>query len=449
MQVASLPDGDAGKIRRLSADYTRCREASVGLTAGLSPEDMVVQSMEDASPTKWHLAHTTWFFEEFILSKYCRNYRRFNPNYQYLFNSYYNSIGDRHARPSRGMLTRPSADEVLAYRSAIDEQMLSLLSGLDASQSPKTGSLLNTVVLGLHHEMQHQELMLTDIVHALSQNPLHPALRPPGPQILTASSLAGKQAFIEFEAGLYEIGTGVAIDRPGTANGTISEFSFDCERPRHQSYLQDFSLANRPVTNGEWLAFMADQGYQRPDLWLSDGWALCQAEGWCAPLYWRQQDDQWCQFGADGLRNIDPNAPACHISYFEADAYAHWAGARLPTEQEWEVGASAFPIEGNFQERKLWRPAATCAKSDELGQLFGDVWEWTRSSFSAYPGYRLPAGAIGEYNGKFMSGQYVLRGGSCATPQKQMRHSYRNFFYPQQRWQFAGVRLAKDVNKNT
>lgn len=411
---------------KLQHTFRHRRGVSESLTLGLSAEDMVVQSMDDASPTKWHLAHTTWFFEEFVLAKYQQQYQRFNADYSYLFNSYYNSVGDRHARPLRGMLTRPTIDEVRAYRRAVDAAVSNLLE----QPHPRARGLANTVTVGLHHEMQHQELLLTDILHALSTNPTAPAMRelPPQKNAVRAAALD----FIACDEGLYEIGA--------TGNG----FSFDCEGPRHKTYLRPFALANRCVSNAEWLAFINDGAYQSANLWLSDGWAQCQAEQWQAPLYWRKRDGQWHQFGLYGLQPIDPEAPVCHINYFEADAFAQWAGARLPTEQEWEVAAGALPIAGNFQEDQHWRPQPAAAGAG-LQQLYGDVWEWTRSPYAPYPGFNAAAGAIGEYNGKFMCAQFVLRGGSCATPRQQMRASYRNFFYPHQRWQFSGLRLAKDL----
>ncbi len=409
----------------LYREYQYCRGVFNSLTQGLSAEDMVVQSMEDASPAKWHLAHTTWFFEEFVLKRYQPDYLPVDPNYRYLFNSYYNSVGERHARPLRGMLTRPGLAEVQAYREAVDADILTLVD----QPHPREQGIADTITVGLHHEMQHQELLLTDILHALSINPIKPAMR--GELQIPANSPVAPLEFIRFDEGLYDIGA----NQVG--------FSFDCEGPRHQCYLQGFCLANRPVSNAEWLEFINDGGYQTANLWLSDGWALCQSEQWTAPLYWQQQDGEWRQFGLHGLRPLDPGAPVCHISYFEADAYAQWAGARLPWEQEWEVAAREQPITGNFQEDNCWRPLA--GSGSGLLQLYGDVWEWTRSPYAPYPGFKPSAGAIGEYNGKFMCGQFVLRGGSCVTPIRQIRPSYRNFFYPHQRWQFSGLRLANDI----
>lgn len=437
--------------------YLRCRRNTHQLTDGLTTEDMVVQSMPDASPTKWHLAHTTWFFEQFVLKAYDTSYREFDPHYNYLFNSYYNNVGQRHSRELRGLLTRPSFDQVIAYRDCVDEAISDLLHKTTAeARTERMTAIYNTIEVGLHHEMQHQELLLTDILHTLSLNSLYPAMRtqisnlnstPIHPE--RTSSTAGYQ---HYDEGIFHIGAphsealnSEASRNDGAPKGNPANkiFSFDCEHPRHQVYLQGFALAQRTVSNREWLEFMRDGGYSTATLWLSDGWAQCQHHQWQAPLYWVQQDGVWQQFSHYGLQPIDLDAPVCHINYYEADAFACWANARLPTEQEWEIAAGQQPIQGNFQEDGIWLPKA--AQAVGMQQLYGDVWEWTRSAYSPYPGYRAPAGAIGEYNGKFMSGQFVLRGGSCVTPIEQLRPSYRNFFYPHQRWQFSGLRLAKDL----
>lgn len=416
--------------------YQHRRHRSEQLIEGLTQEDMAVQSMPDASPTKWHLAHTTWFFEQFLLKPHTSNYQEFDADFSYLFNSYYNNIGQRHRRDQRGLLTRPSFDRVMDYRAAIDEKVQALLAQPSNTEADrKTQQLANkqitgTTLVGLHHEMQHQELMLTDVLHLLSHNCIRPAMRP---AFASSTSLFQPLDYQSYDKGLYVIGAEKAHS---------NAFSFDCEHPRHQIYQTGFSLANRAVTNREWLEFMYDGGYSTATLWLSDGWAECLQHQWQAPLYWIQQDQEWFQFSLYGLTPIDLNAPVCHISYYEADAYATWANARLPTEQEWEIAAVEQPIAGNFQEANHWTPKP--AHDSTMQQLYGDVWEWTRSPYSPYPGYQAPAGAIGEYNGKFMSGQFVLRGGSCATPIEQLRPSYRNFFYPHQRWQFSGLRLAKD-----
>lgn len=406
----------------LARQYHNVRSQTLALTEGLSPEDMTAQSMPDASPVKWHLAHTSWFFETFILARHQAGYRLFNDAFPHLFNSYYESAGSRYIRPQRGLLTRPSIDEVIAYRTHVDEHMAALLaSGRE--------SIADLATIGLHHEMQHQELILTDLLHLLSFNPLFPAVQNPRfPETNPESTEAALQ-MLGFDGGLVEIGS----DTTG--------FCYDNEQPRHRYYLQPFQLANRLVTNREWMEFIEDGGYENPLLWLSDGWSCRQKNNWTAPLYWQQKDGTWFQFGLDGLRKIIPRAPVCHISYYEADAFARWAGKRLPTEQEWETAASEKSIDGNFAEQHIWRPLPS-PQQNSIQQLYGDVWEWTGSPYTPYPGFVPAQGALGEYNGKFMANQFVLRGGSCATPVAQIRASYRNFFYPHQRWQFSGVRLA-------
>ncbi len=408
--------------------FRKVRAASEALADGLSAEDQVVQSMPDASPTKWHLAHTTWFFETFILTPRVPGYTAFHPRYSYLFNSYYEAVGDRHARPQRGMLTRPPVAEVMAYRARVDEAMARFAT--DAAQAD-WAEAAPLIELGLHHEMQHQELILTDLLHAFSLNPLFPAYRPPRP---AAAPEGMGLEWVEIHGGRCAIG------HQGET------FAFDHETPCHDVLLQPFKLATRPVTNGEWRDFMADGGYGTPTLWLSDGWATVQSQGWVAPLYWHERDDGWRSMTLNGLQPLKDDALVCHISYYEADAYARWAGKRLPTEAEWEVAACDLAIAGNFVESGMLRPVpASSGASGGLQQMFGDVWEWTQSPYVAYPGFRPAAGAVGEYNGKFMSNQIVLRGGSCVTPAAQMRTSYRNFFYPHQRWQFSGLRLAADA----
>ncbi|MBV9839942.1 MAG: ergothioneine biosynthesis protein EgtB [Sphingomonadaceae bacterium] len=405
--------------------YRKVRALSVALAAPLSDADASGQPMPDASPAKWHLAHTTWFFETFVLRDHAAGYRLFDERWPFLFNSYYEGEGARIARARRGMLTRPAVDEVLAYRAHVDAALAAVLHDL----APEVRDL---VTLGCHHEEQHQELLLTDALALFAENPLAPAMWEPAPAVLASSPSAIR--WIEGRAGI------VAIGHQG------EDFAFDCEGPRHETLLRGHALADRLVTNGEWQAFIADGGYRTPSLWLSDGWAWVQAEQIAAPLYWRTIDGQPQHFGLDGLRPLDPAAPVSHISHFEADAYAHWAGARLPTEAEWETAAASLdPAAGN----QLDRAAAPHPQAPEAGaglrQMFGDVWEWTGSAYLPYPGFRPAAGAVGEYNGKFMSGQSVLRGASCATPRRHSRASYRNFFYPHQRWQFTGLRLAKDL----
>jgi ergothioneine biosynthesis protein EgtB len=402
----------------LSERYARVRGCSIALTAGLSAEDMQIQSMPDASPGKWNLAHTTWFFEQFVLGQDSR-YRPYNADWHYLFNSYYQSVGPMHARPQRGLLSRPALADVLAYRRYVDDALQELLTG------DVPAVLLATVELGLHHEQQHQELLLTDIQHALSCNPLKPAY---STAIEAPSTTSVPMTFIPGREGLVHIGH--------AGDG----FAFDNEGPRHRVWLEPHALANRPVSNAEYASFIHDGGYREPTLWLSEGWAMVQREQWQRPMYW--QDDLASAFTLHGVRPLDPHAPACHLSYYEADAFARWAGARLPTEAEWEHAAEHVPIEGNLLDRAPRLPRA--ASGDGLLHMYGDVWEWTSSAYSSYPGFKTLPGALGEYNGKFMSGQMVLRGGSLATPRDHIRSSYRNFFPPDARWQFMGLRLAQD-----
>ncbi|WP_312166274.1 ergothioneine biosynthesis protein EgtB [Phenylobacterium sp.] len=412
----------AARARSAGGPYRKVREASVALSAHLSAEDQGAQSMPDASPVKWHLAHTTWFFETFLLVPHLPGYRIFDPAFAYLFNSYYEALGPRQPRPQRGLLTRPSLAQVLAYRAHVDEAMGRLLAA-----APE--AIAELVELGLAHEEQHQELILMDVLHLFAQSPLKPAYAPA--PALPVGRDPGPAAEIAFDGGLVEIGH--------AGEG----FAFDNEGPRHKVYLEPYRLADRLVTNGEWLAFIADGGYRRPELWLSEGWARVQAEGWEAPLYWERGERGWLAMTLQGRRAIAPHAPVTHVSFYEADAYATWAGARLPTEAEWEHAAQDLPTSGNMREQLQYGPAAA-RSTPGLRQMFGDVWEWTRSAYSPYPGFHPAAGAVGEYNGKFMIGQMVLRGGCCATPAGHVRASYRNFFYPHQRWMFSGVRLAWD-----
>ncbi|MGJ3259164.1 MAG: ergothioneine biosynthesis protein EgtB [Rhodospirillales bacterium] len=407
----------------IAGRFDNVRGQTLTLAAPLSAEDQCIQSMPDTSPTKWHLAHTTWFFETFILKPRAGGYREFDPAYNYLFNSYYEQIGDRHARPERGMLTRPPLSDIHAFREHVDAAMNAYLG-----TSPET-DVFDLIELGLHHEQQHQELLLTDIKHALSRNPLFPAYHSPRPADATRNL---EQNWIDHPGGLVEIGH----DGAG--------FAFDCEGPRHKVWLEPFRLATHPVSNGDFIEFIEDGGYRTPTLWLADGWAMCQEHNWQAPLYWhRNDDDEWRIFTLSGLRPVDPDAPVCHVSFYEADAYARWAGARLATEAEWEVIAEPLAAEGHFAGAGVYHPMPS--RTDGLTQMFGDVWEWTGSAYTPYPGFQAPEGAVGEYNGKFMSGQMVLRGGSCATPEGHIRASYRNFFYPWSRWQFSGIRLAQDA----
>ncbi len=403
----------------LLAAYRRVRAATERLCEPLTLEDHGLQSMPDASPPKWHLGHTSWFFETFVLVP--AGTPRLAEAYAVCFNSYYVGAGPRHPRPSRGLLSRPSLDEVRAYRRHVDDGVARLL---EAGGDERVAA---TIELGLHHERQHQELLLTDVKHAFAQSPLGPAYRCPLPE----AADPGPLSFTSFAGGLVERGAGAG-------------FAFDHERPRHPVFVPPFRLGDRPVTVGEYLAFVEDGGYRRPELWLSAGFDRVASEGWVAPLYWRREGGSWTTFSLAGGRvPLDRNEPVCHVSHFEADAYARWAGARLPREEEWELAAAAAPVLGNLLEAGAFHPRA--APGPGLRQLFGDVWEWTSSAFGPYPGFRPLGGVLGEYNGKFMSGQLVLRGGSATSPAAHLRASYRNFFPPEARWQLAGIRLAADT----
>jgi ergothioneine biosynthesis protein EgtB len=401
--------------------YAAVRAMTESLCAPLATEDYVIQSAPECSPAKWHLAHTTWFFEHFILQSLVPGYVPFRASYGYLFNSYYETVGTFFPRSKRGLLSRPTVEEVFQYRAHVDRHMHDLLGA--AAESSQL-ELIQRLTLGLNHEQQHQELLLTDIKNLFALNPLRPVYHA-APHL---QAKAVPHAWMEFSGGMHNVGhVGVG-------------FAFDNETPRHRVYLEPFALASRPVTNGEWLEFMRAGGYSMPELWLSDGWRTVQQNSWLAPLYWEQIDGAWGQMTLGGSVTVDPEAPVCHVSYFEADAYARFAGHRLPTEFEWEVAASSLPAEGNFMDNRLLHPSAGTNASR---QFFGDVWEWTSSAYTPYPGYAPLAGSLGEYNGKFMVSQLVLRGGSCATPRSHIRSSYRNFFYPPDRWQFTGLRLAR------
>ncbi len=420
-------------VATLGARYSDVRDTTEALAAPLSPEDQTVQSMPDVSPTKWHRAHTSWFFETFLLEPSLPGYVPFNPDYAYLFNSYYESLGARHPRPSRGLLSRPTASEVGQYRASVDRAMLELISGISDGSDI---ALCDLVELGLNHEQQHQELLLMDIKHVLSQNLPQPAYaaaaasRGPDPLVSSASAPGPwtPASRIEHDGGLCEIGF--------RGNG----FVFDNELPRHAVHLEPFALDARPVTCGEWIQFIEDGAYSRPELWLSDGWATSQTQQWDAPLYWYQQDGVWWYYTLGGPRVVRHAEPVCHVSYYEADAFARWAGARLPTEAEWETVAASSEPAGNFLDSTILHPKPVTDSSS----MYGDVWQWTSSAYAPYPGFRPASGAVGEYNGKFMVNQYVLRGGSCVTPEEHVRPTYRNFFPPSARWVFSGLRLAHD-----
>ncbi|CAN5665527.1 ergothioneine biosynthesis protein EgtB [soil metagenome] len=452
--------------------FQEVRRFTTSLTDGLAPEDQVVQSMEDVSPTKWHLAHTSWFWEVFVLEPHLAGYQALDPDYHFLFNSYYVQAGERHCRAQRGWLSRPTVAQVMDYRSHVDEGMEALLS--DAARLAGDPELQALVELGMNHEQQHQELMLTDLKHVFGVNPLRPAYRAGSEAGAEAGSEADVQddaqapgaspdamapplRFVEFPGGVHEIGQAGAGNP--AANG--APFAYDNEGPRHRRFLEPFALADRLVTNGEYLEFMADGGYRRPELWMSAGWAAREAHGWTEPFYWEEREGSWRSFTLSGLRQLRMNEPVVHLNWYEADAYARWAGARLPREDEWEVAARAdleasAPLGGNLAESGRFHPAAAAGSAPDLAsghegndpatirQLLGDAWEWTASDYAPYPGYRPAPGAVGEYNGKFMTGQYVLRGGSCATSRSHLRITYRNFFPPEAAWQFTGLRLARD-----
>jgi ergothioneine biosynthesis protein EgtB len=407
--------------------FRETRSASEALTAGLLPEDQAIQSMPDVSPTKWHLAHATWFFETFLLAPHLPGYQAFDPSYGYLFNSYYQQVGPRHPRPERGLLSRPGVAAIGEYRTAVTAAMLDLIARAGTDQWRAIAPL---VALGIHHEQQHQELMLMDIKHVFSMNPLRPAYRA-GAIERRARPQPAQPAWVDFTGGLVEIGH------------HDGDFAFDNETPRHKVWLEPFRLAPRPVTCGEYRAFIDDGGYRRPELWLSEGWNTVEAARWRAPLYWDL--DEGSLFTLAGQLPLDPAEPICHVSFYEADAFARWAGKRLPSEGEWEIAARDSATDGNFADSARFHPAPAAARGDGLEQLFGDVWEWTASAYAPYPGFRAVAGAIGEYNGKFMSNQMVLRGGCAATPPRHVRATYRNFFPPAARWAFSGIRLAEDV----
>jgi len=416
--------------------YQEVRRTTEALCSPLEIEDYVIQSMPDASPAKWHLAHTSWFFETFVLSSGQPGFEPVDSEYSYLFNSYYNAVGERIARDRRGLLSRPTVAEVYRYRATVDRRMKEFL---DRAGNTAFERVRSTLILGLHHEQQHQELILTDIKHALASNPTRPAYRERRTDTV-AHAGPGAPGWIPFAGSLRSIGHESA------------SFAFDNEGPKHLEYVAAFALADRVVTNREYLAFMDDGGYERPEFWLSDGWYARNRNGWTAPLYWESTAGGRQVFTLEGMRGLDLDEPVCHVSYYEADAFARWAGARLPTEAEWETSATApeVALEGNFLESGRFHPARLMDDREapprsSPTQLYGDVWEWTQSPYTPYRGFRPGAGALGEYNGKFMCNQLVLRGGSCCTPRSHIRPTYRNFFPPEARWQFSGIRLARDV----
>ncbi|TVP55944.1 MAG: ergothioneine biosynthesis protein EgtB [Gemmatimonadales bacterium] len=439
MTVSPAPDPGSAALAR----YRSVRRLTTDLVKGLEPEDLVVQSMDDVSPTKWHLAHTSWFWEAFLLEPHLPGYQALDSRYHYLFNSYYVHAGERHCRAQRGYLSRPTVRQVMAYRKHVDEGMEALLS--DHRHRFEDDSLDYLVELGLNHEQQHQELMLTDLKHVFSVNPLRPAYRDGLPGVSSGSP--EELRWVAFGSGVYEIG----FDGDG--------FAYDNEGPRHRVFLEPFALGHRLVTNGEYLAFIEDGGYERPELWMSEGWALREAKGWTEPFYWELREGEWWSYTLAGMRPIHVGEPVVHLTWFEADAFARWSDARLPREAEWEVAVATLPVEGNLADWSRFHPEPLDEEGPARGigggdlaetppllrQMYGDVWEWTSSSYSPYPGFRPAPGAVGEYNGKFMSNQYVLRGGSCATSASHIRPTYRNFFPSDASWQFSGLRLARDL----
>lgn len=417
---------DADRRRSaLTKAYKAVRAFTLELTTPLKTEDFTIQVVEHASPAKWHLAHTSWFFEAFFLEKAMDGYETKHPDYSYLFNSYYLQTGEPHCRNKRGNLSRPTVDEVLEYREYVDEHVLDFI---ETCSEEELGEWESVLEIGLHHEQQHQELLLTDLKYMFGKNPLYPIYKE---RTRAASSKPEPLQWFAFKEGVYETG------HPG------GSFGYDNEFPRHKNYIHDFELADRLITNGEYMAFMNDGGYSNPKFWLDEGYAHIVENSWDAPLYWIHKEDGWYHFTLNGLEKVDQHEPVTHLSYFEADAYARWAGCRLPTEFEWELAAEGLEIDGSFVDTQNLHPVAHGRGNDGLKQMFGEVWQWTKSSYAAYPGYQTFPGKLGEYNGKFMCNQYVLRGGSCATSKSHFRKTYRNFFHAKFRWQFTGIRLAR------
>jgi ergothioneine biosynthesis protein EgtB len=423
---ASARAREEAGLGKLAQRFDAVRGFTRQIAAPLRTEDMVVQTMPDVSPTKWHWAHTSWFFETFVLERWEPDFEPFHPEFRYLFNSYYQQVGPQYPRPQRGLLSRPTVEEVSDYRESVDRRMSELLAG-DLAEPQEVARILE---VGIHHEQQHQELIYTDIKHVLGANPLRPSY---GPAVVrSATGFEPPQEWESFPEGTREIGH--------SGQG----FAFDNELPRHRALIPAFHLATRPVTNAQYLEFIEDGGYRRPELWLSDGWECVRSRGWNAPLYWEQRDGERWLFTLAGMRPLVEDEPVCHVSYYEADAFATWAGVRLPTEFEWETAAAGARVAGNFAVGATPHPGRAARPDGALAQLFGDVWEWTSSPYGPYPGFTPPPGALGEYNGKFMCNQFVLRGGSCATPSGHVRPTYRNFFPPDARWQFSGLRLARN-----
>lgn len=427
VQPALEKSADRHSKEQLKKRFNAIRNFSITLAEPLEKEDFVIQAIENTSPTKWHLAHVSWFYETFVLEQAFPDYESLHPQYSYIFNSYYLQTGEPHSRSKRGLLSRPSVDEVLEYRKYVNAQVLNFVEDATQEQMAEFGPVIE---IGNHHEQQHQELMVTDFKYMFAQNPLYPKYKeldhPRGQQ---PDSLN----WIPFDEGIYEIGN------------SGDEYTYDNEHPRHRKFLESFEIADRLITNGEFLKFMSDGGYERSPLWLDDGWATVNERNWDSPLYWCKRDDGWYHYALGGLRKVNLHEPVTHLSYYEADAFARWAGARLPREAEWEVAAGDRPYDGNFVEEELFHPRPLQENSGGLKQMYGDVWEWTMSTYEPYPGYKPLPGALGEYNGKFMCSQYVLRGGSCATSETHIRNTYRNFFYPDARWQFNGLRLARNI----
>lgn len=428
-QPALLKSDDRHSGETLIERFNAIRNFSSYLVEPLEIEDFVVQAMDNTSPAKWHLAHVSWFYETFVLEKAIKGYKSLHPQYSYIFNSYYLQTGEPHARSKRGLLTRPTVRQVFEYRDYVNKEILGFLEDATEEELDEFGPVIE---IGNHHEQQHQELLLTDIKYTFAQNPLYPRYR----DIESSEGRSpGNLNWYKFDEGVYEIGN----------DG--DEYTYDNEHPRHRRFLESFELSDRLISNAEYIQFMEDGGYERSELWLDDGWAAVNKKEWNSPLYWVRKDNEWHNYTLGGLRKVNPHEPVTHVSYYEADAFARWAGARLPGEDEWEVAAGSRPIDGNFVEKKEYhpRPLQKDRNGLKLKQMYGDVWEWTKSAYEPYPGYKPLPGALGEYNGKFMVNQYVLRGGSCATSESHIRKTYRNFFYPDARWQFNGIRLARTV----